>query len=182
MSGRWTSGSLEGPAEAYVGLLAATILLLAANAGMFGVSRLVYSMGQYQQVPKIVSRLHPRYRTPYIGIAGCSVVAALLLLGPAAFLGNLYAAFAMLSFTVAHISVIALRRRYPDFERPYLGPGNIKMRGGLEAAACSRPSARSAPALHSLSSSSAIPSSPRSESYGWHSGWRRMPATASTRE
>jgi basic amino acid/polyamine antiporter, APA family len=123
-------GPLEGPAEVYVGLLAATILLLAANAGMFGVSRLVYSMGQYQQVPKIVSRLHPRFRTPYIGIAGSSVVAALLLLGPAAFLGSLYAAFAMLSFTVAHLAVIALRRRYPDAERPYRGPGNIRLRAG----------------------------------------------------
>ncbi len=123
-------GSFEGPAEAYVGLLAATILLLAANAGMFGVSRLVYSMGQYQQVPKIVSRLHPRYRTPYVGLIGCSIVAVLLLFGPASFLGNLYAAFAMLSFTVAHLSVIALRRRYPDFERPYLGPGNIKLKAG----------------------------------------------------
>ena len=123
-------GALEGPAEIYVGLLAATILILAANAGMFGVSRLVYSMGQYQQVPKVVSRLHPRFRTPYIGIAGSSVVAALLLLGPAAFLGSLYAAFAMLSFTVAHLAVIALRRRYPDAERPYRGPGNIRLRAG----------------------------------------------------
>ena len=41
-------GAFEEPAEIYVGLLAASILLLAANAGMFGVSRLVYSMGQYQ--------------------------------------------------------------------------------------------------------------------------------------
>ncbi len=123
-------GPLEKPAEAYVGILAATILLLAANAGMFGVSRLVYSMGQYQHVPSIVTRLHPRFRTPYIGLAGSAVVAAVLLLGPAAFLGNLYAAFAMLSFTVAHVSVIALRRRYPDFERPYRGPGNLKLRAG----------------------------------------------------
>ncbi len=123
-------GPLEQPAEAYVGVLAATILLLAANAGMFGVSRLVYSMGQYQHVPKVVTRLHPRFRTPYVGIAGSAVVAAVLLLGPAAFLGNLYAAFAMLSFTVAHVSVIALRRRYPEFERPYRGPGNLKLRAG----------------------------------------------------
>ena len=105
-------------------------VILAANAGMFGVSRLVYSMGQYQHVPSAVTRLHPRFRTPYIGIAGCSVVAALLLLGPASFLGNLYAAFAMLSFTVAHVSVIALRRRYPDAERPFRGPVNLKLRSG----------------------------------------------------
>jgi len=123
-------GSLEGPAEAYVGVLAATILLLAANAGIFGVSRLAFSMGQYQHVPKALSRLHPRFRTPYLAIAGCALVAALLLLGPASFLGNLYAAFAMLSFTVAHLSVIALRRRRPADERPYRGPGNLRLKAG----------------------------------------------------
>jgi APA family basic amino acid/polyamine antiporter len=123
-------GPFEGVAEAYVGLLAATILILAANAGMFGVSRLVYSMGQYQQIPRAVTRLHPRFRTPYVGIAGSALVAAVLLLGPAAFLGSLYAAFAMLSFTVAHVAVIALRRRYPDAERPFRGPGNIRLSGG----------------------------------------------------
>src|SRR3954467_8691617 len=37
-------GSLQGPAEVYVGLLAATILIIATNAGIIGVSRLVYSM------------------------------------------------------------------------------------------------------------------------------------------
>jgi APA family basic amino acid/polyamine antiporter len=35
----------------------------------------------------------------------------------------------MLSFTIAHISVIRLRNRYPDFKRPYRGPGNIHIRG-----------------------------------------------------
>lgn len=123
-------GPFAGAAEVYVGLLAATILLLAANAGMFGVSRLLFSMGQYQQVPSVLSRLHPRFRTPHIGLALCSVVAALLLLGPASFLGNLYAAFAMLSFTIAHVSVIVLRRRRPDHDRPYRGPGNIRLRSG----------------------------------------------------
>src|SRR3954452_5586169 len=35
----------------------------------------------------------------------------------------------MLSFTIAHISVIRLRKRYPDFKRPWTGPGNIPFRG-----------------------------------------------------
>ena len=39
------------PAEIYVGLLAATILFLATNAGIIGVSRLVYSMGIHRQMP-----------------------------------------------------------------------------------------------------------------------------------
>src|SRR4051812_43114078 len=45
-------GSLQHAAEIYVGVLAATILFIATNAGLIGVSRLTYSMGQHRQVPE----------------------------------------------------------------------------------------------------------------------------------
>ena len=45
-------GRSRGAAEIYVGVLAATILFIATNAGMIGVSRLTYSMGQYRQLPE----------------------------------------------------------------------------------------------------------------------------------
>ena len=44
-------GALQHAGEVYVGLLAATILFIATNAGIIGVSRLVYSMGLHRQVP-----------------------------------------------------------------------------------------------------------------------------------
>ena len=61
-------GSLQRAGEIYVGLLAATILFIATNAGIIGVSRLVYSMGIHRQVPDRLRQLHPRYGTPWIGI------------------------------------------------------------------------------------------------------------------
>ena len=123
-------GPLQGPGELYVGLLAATILLLATNAGLIGVSRLVYSMGIHRQVPDRLRRLHPRYRTPWIGIllfAGVAIVT--LLPGQADFLGQMYAFGAMLSFTIAHVSLMRLRALVPDAPRPYRGPGNLTVRG-----------------------------------------------------
>ena len=44
------------------------ILLIATNAGLIGVSRLTYSMGQHRQLPEGLRQVHPRYRTPYIAI------------------------------------------------------------------------------------------------------------------
>jgi basic amino acid/polyamine antiporter, APA family len=123
-------GFLQQPGEIYVGLLAATILFIATNAGIIGVSRLVYSMGLHRQVPDRLRQLHPRYGTPWIGIGLFGAIACLAMIpGKADFLGNMYAFGAMLSFTVAHISVIRLRNRFPDFKRPYRGPGNIHIRG-----------------------------------------------------
>ena len=40
-------------------MLAATILFIATNAGMLGVSRLSYSMGQHRQLPERLRLLHP---------------------------------------------------------------------------------------------------------------------------
>jgi APA family basic amino acid/polyamine antiporter len=123
-------GFLQQPGEIYVGLLAATILFIATNAGIIGVSRLVYSMGLHRQVPDRLRQLHPKFGTPWIGIFLFGSIACLAMIpGKATFLGNMYAFGAMLSFTIAHVSVIRLRNRFPDFERPYRGPGNIHIRG-----------------------------------------------------
>ncbi len=125
-------GPLQHAGEIYVGLLAATILLIATNAGIIGVSRLVYSMGLHRQLPDPIRQLHPRYRTPWIGIIVFGGIACLTLIpGKATFLGNLYAFGAMLSFTIAHLSVVRLRMREPDRERPYRGPGTLRL-GGRE--------------------------------------------------
>src|SRR3954470_1623334 len=121
-------GSLQHAAEIYVGVLAATILFIATNAGLIGVSRLPCSMGQYRQVPEALRRLHPRFRTPYVAIGVFGLVACLTILpGQASFLGQVYAFGAMLSFTIAHVSVIKLRRSQPDEKRPFKGPGEISL-------------------------------------------------------
>jgi basic amino acid/polyamine antiporter, APA family len=123
-------GALQPAAEIYVGLLAGTILLVATNAGLIGLSRLSYSMGQYRQLPGLLRQLHPRFRTPYVAILVFGFVACLAILpGKATFLGTIYAFGAMLSFTMAHASVIALRFKEPDRERPYRGRGNVRVRG-----------------------------------------------------
>jgi basic amino acid/polyamine antiporter, APA family len=123
-------GGLQHAAEIYVGVLAATILFIATNAGLIGVSRLTYSMGQYRQVPEALRRLHPKYRTPYVAIGVFGLVACLTILpGQATFLAQVYAFGAMLSFTIAHVSVIRLRRTQPDRARPFRGPGEITFRG-----------------------------------------------------
>jgi basic amino acid/polyamine antiporter, APA family len=123
-------GPLQGAAEVYVGVLAATILFIATNAGMIGVSRLTYSMGQHRQLPERLRALHPKFRTPYVAILVFGLIACLTILpGQANFLGTIYAFGAMLSFTVAHLAVIALRIKQPDLERPYRGPGTLKVLG-----------------------------------------------------
>ncbi len=116
----------------YVGILAAVILLIATNAGLIGVSRLTYSMGQHRQLPEALRQVHPRYRTPYVAILVFAAIATLTILpGQADFLATLYSFGAMLSFTIAHVAVIQLRRRRSEDERPWKPPLNFRAFGTL---------------------------------------------------
>ena len=123
-------GTVLTAATDYVGILAAAILLIATNAGLIGISRLSWSLAEHRQLPGLFARLHPRYRTPWFTIVAFSVLAVLLILpGQTTLLGNLYAFGAMLSFTTAHIAIVALRVKEPDTARPYKIKGNIRWRG-----------------------------------------------------
>jgi APA family basic amino acid/polyamine antiporter len=114
----------------YLGFLAATILFIATNAGMIGISRLSWSLAEHRQLPSIFSQLHPRYRTPWFTLIFFSMLASTLILyGNTEVLGNLYSFGAMLSFTTAHAAIVRLRVKDPDRERPYRSPWNIRIKG-----------------------------------------------------
>ncbi len=130
------SGVMTEVLRVYVGILAAVILLIATNAALIGLSRLTFSMGQHRQLPEILRQIHPRFKTPYVAILVFSAVAVLVMSpGETEFLGAIYAFGATASFTVAHISVIRLRKKYPMNERREEGaaiwtpPGGIRIRG-----------------------------------------------------
>jgi len=114
----------------YVGLLAAVILTIATNAGLIGLSRLAFSMGQYRQLPQAVRAIHPRFKTPYVAILLFGGLSALALLpGETELLATMYSFGAMLSFTVAHVAVLRLRRVKAADERPWRPIGNFRWRG-----------------------------------------------------
>jgi basic amino acid/polyamine antiporter, APA family len=124
------SGVLLTGIRYYVGLLATTILFIATNAGLIGISRLSWSLSEHRQLPSVFSRLHATYRTPAFTIIFFSAFAVLLItFANINVLGNLYSFGAMLSFTTAHAAIVALRIKDPDRERPYRMPGNVRIRG-----------------------------------------------------
>jgi APA family basic amino acid/polyamine antiporter len=123
--------TLQTALSYYVAVLAATILVIATNAGLIGISRLSWSLAEHRQLPAVFARVHRRYHTPWFTIVIFSALAMLLLIpGQTDFLGNLYSFGAMLSFTTAHVAVVALRYKQPDRHRPYRAPWNVRFRGG----------------------------------------------------
>jgi APA family basic amino acid/polyamine antiporter len=117
--------------KVYVGILAATILFIATNAGVIGASRITYAMAGYRQLPALFRRIHPRFGTPWVALIVFAGIISILTLIPGRvdFLGTMYSFGAMLSFTIAHLSVVALRYRRSEDELVFKGRPNIRVRG-----------------------------------------------------
>jgi APA family basic amino acid/polyamine antiporter len=119
---------LREPLRYAIAVFAVAILVIACNAAMFGLSRLGYSLALNRQIPSLVGRLHPRYNTPIV-LIGLGALLAIALVMPAdlEFLAAIYAFGATLAFTLVHLSVIRLRFREPDRDRPYKVPLNLRL-------------------------------------------------------
>ena len=117
----------------YVGVLAATILFIATNAGVIGASRITYAMSGYRQLPAIFRRLHPTFKTPWIALVVFAGFVSILTLLPGRvdFLGTMYSFGAMLSFAIAHLSVMALRYKRRHEELVFRGRPNLRI-GGVD--------------------------------------------------
>jgi basic amino acid/polyamine antiporter, APA family len=126
-------GTVLDASKIYVGILAATILLIATNAGVIGASRITYAMSTYRQLPEMFRRLHPVFKTPWLAlVVFAGIIPVLVLLpGETGFLGDMYAFGAMLSFTIAHASVIALRVRTRGDTEAYKAWPNLRI-GGVD--------------------------------------------------
>jgi APA family basic amino acid/polyamine antiporter len=124
-------GTFLSVIKVYVGVLAATILFIATNAGVIGASRITYAMAGYRQLPAAFRRLHPKFKTPWIALIGFAGFLSILVLlpGKTNFLSTMYAFGAMLSFTIAHASVIQLRRLQAGEDIPWRARPNFRWRG-----------------------------------------------------
>ncbi len=126
-------GFLAGHAAAILG---ATIVLISANTGVMGASRLTYSMGEFRLASPWFNAVHPKYHTPvrsvvfFCGVAAIEAIFAFLS-GPRAMdtMVNMYAFGATLAYLLSFVALIALRAKDPYTPRPYKMPFNIIIKG-----------------------------------------------------
>jgi len=110
-----------------VALVAAPVLIWAANTSMLGVSRHIYTLAINRQIPSWLGKLERRKATPYVAITICGVIAlGLVIPTNVKLLAGIYAFGATLAITIAHLSVIRLRVKMPDKQRPFRVPGGIR--------------------------------------------------------
>jgi APA family basic amino acid/polyamine antiporter len=98
--------------------LASVILVM-----LLGQSRVFYSMSRDGLLGRWASRVHPRFRTPYVStiFTGIAVAIATGIL-PLQLLGQLVNIGTLLAFVLVCFGVLILRKTRPDLERPFRTP------------------------------------------------------------
>jgi basic amino acid/polyamine antiporter, APA family len=141
LADQWLDAPVLGVVSAYepawlhdtlrylVGGVASLVIVSALNGQMLGLSRLAYSLATNRQIPSGVGKLHGDRSTPFVAITGAAILAfGLSLSGDVKFLAGLFAFGAMLSFTLAHLSILVLRFREPDYVRAFRIPLSFRFR------------------------------------------------------
>jgi APA family basic amino acid/polyamine antiporter len=105
------------------GLLATLTCL---NGFMIAASRVVFAMGRANVLPHACSRTN-RYDSPYIAVWSVFVVCSLMIvIGGESWLETLFVAAAFATgivYTLTCVCSIVLRRKHPDWQRPFRMPG-----------------------------------------------------------
>jgi APA family basic amino acid/polyamine antiporter len=88
-----------------------------------GQPRIFFTMSKDGLLPPVFSKVHKRFKTPYIStiVTGCvaMIIAGVL---PIGILGELVSIGTLLAFAIVCISIIILRRKRPDLHRPFRTP------------------------------------------------------------
>jgi amino acid transporter len=98
------------------------------NTLLAAVPRMLYGMAHAGQVPSIFKWLHPRFRTPWVGIILLALGMAIQILTGISTIETIVvfivaSAFSwLLAYIIAHIDAIVLRVKYPTLERPFKTP------------------------------------------------------------
>jgi len=121
-------GWLGGALLVYVGLTGALVLLAAATTSISGFTRLAFSLGEHEQLPRSFGRLNrrtlvsPRAIVAAAGISILLVVVAGLAEDDVVFLASLYSFGVLLAFAAAQLAVLRLRITEPQLPRPFRAP------------------------------------------------------------
>jgi APA family basic amino acid/polyamine antiporter len=112
----WAAGLVS--AGAVAGITSVLLVMLMSQPRIF------FAMSRDNLLPAGVSKVHPRFRTPYITtIITCVIVALVAGFVPIQILGEMTSIGTLFAFVVVSVAVPILRAKRPEAKRPFRVPG-----------------------------------------------------------
>jgi APA family basic amino acid/polyamine antiporter len=116
-----------------VALTGFAICYVSTNTGVIGVSRIVFSMGRFDLLPRWFYKVHRRFKTPVRTILVFGGIGmALAFIGELTFVADLYNYGALLSYIIVNVCLIVLRNKEASAYRAWKVPGAINLRIGKQ--------------------------------------------------
>lgn len=111
----WLNGLIK---LAIIAGLTSVVLVL-----LLGQSRILYSISKDGLLPPILSKVHAKYRTPWVSnLVLMFPVGLFAAFGPLSLVGHLTSIGTLLAFAIVCASVLVLRKTHPDLPRPFRTP------------------------------------------------------------
>lgn len=129
--GRYQETAIAKAAENFMPFIGVALIIFggllstisALNATILASSRVAFSMSRDKMLPVSLSTIHSKRRTPHIAIAVTGVIILVMaLLFPIQVIGSAASVMFLLTFTLVNLSLIALRRKFPELKGGFRVP------------------------------------------------------------
>lgn len=129
--GRYQETAIARAAQSFMPFFGAALIVFggmlstisALNATILASSRVAFSMSRDKMLPLSLSKIHTRRRTPHTAIAVTGVIVLVMaLLFPIQVIGSAASVMFLLTFTLVNLSLIALRRKFPELKGGFRVP------------------------------------------------------------
>jgi amino acid transporter/nucleotide-binding universal stress UspA family protein len=129
--GRYQETAIAKAAENFMPFFGVALIIFggllstvsALNATILASSRVAFSMSRDKMLPRSISTIHPHRRTPHIAIAVTGIIVLVMaVLFPIHVIGSAASVMFLLTFMLVNLSLIALRRKFPELKGGFRVP------------------------------------------------------------
>ena len=129
--GRYQETAIAKAAENFMPFFGVALIIFggllstvsALNATILASSRVAFSMSRDKMLPRSISTIHPDRRTPHIAIAVTGIIVLVMaVLFPIHVIGSAASVMFLLTFMLVNLSLIALRRKFPELKGGFRVP------------------------------------------------------------
>lgn len=96
------------------------------NPGIAAPARYIYAMAEDGALPKVLGKVHPKYKTPHIAVIVVGIINIILIAtGSIIYIASVSLISLGICYIIGCLAYLGLRKKYPEIKRPYKAPMGV---------------------------------------------------------